>query len=139
MKGNQFKDNYAYNDTNARQGIGAGFYFSCSSEYNCEMNLTDTNVFQLNFAENAGGGLAWLDVKPSIEDSNKFKKNMASLYGDDIASFAQKIVQINSTYYDTLTEKIRNPSSREDMYKQYAEENDTSLDSSNNMKGGRTL
>jgi len=48
-----------------------------------------------NIAEKQGGAIMWTMNQPEIGESNIFSKNKANVYGDDIASYSQRIGQIS--------------------------------------------
>jgi len=61
------------------------------------------SFFELNYAENSGGAINWDPLEPSFE-GNSYSNNTATLYGNDIASFPQKIIQISEEeYYNQLS------------------------------------
>ena len=56
--------------------------------------MEGNNSFVSNSADNAGGGIKWDDVEPSFKDNIFYSNNSATLYGDDIACFAQMLIEI---------------------------------------------
>ena len=54
--------------------------------------MNGNNIFKNNIAENAGGGIKWDDIEPTIENDNIYSDNYAVLYGNEIASFAQMLI-----------------------------------------------
>ena len=72
------------------------------------MYFEGKNSFTNNYAENSGGAVKWDDVEPwRVEDSH-FDNNSAYLYGDDIGSFAQRILAINSSVYHNQIALVSN-------------------------------
>jgi len=57
-----------------------------------------SNSFKNNTSSRSGGAIKWTDIEPvGIEDSsNSFSLNSAAIYGDNIASFPQKLTKQNS-------------------------------------------
>jgi hypothetical protein len=91
ITGTTFINNNATNNTDDESsisGYGGGIYYTCDSTNNCEVNITSGNNIASNYAENSGGGIYWDQVEPNFDDNNTFNSNEATLYGDDIASFA---------------------------------------------------
>eukprot|EP00347_Sterkiella_histriomuscorum_P009701 403340212 len=81
---------------------GGGFYFQCSSPYDCSLRLSQKNNFINNSANVSGGAFYWSDVKPKLDASNVFvlKGNTAEVYADNIGSYPQKLVAITSKQYE---------------------------------------
>lgn len=99
-------DNIALSLTNiastfSKYGLGGAIYYTCDGTYNCSVNFTNGNYFVNNSAIVSGGAILWDDSEPYIDDNtNFFTNNSADIYGDDIASFSEKIILINSTVYE---------------------------------------
>lgn len=97
-----FDKNSALTDSDTdNSGSGGAIYYTCGQNMLCNMFFSGRNNFTNNRAENAGGAVKWTDLEPlNIMDTSTFYNNSAILFGDDIASFPQKIVGINSTVYE---------------------------------------
>lgn len=71
------------------------------------MFLTGSNSYTHNFAENAGGAVQWDDLEPfNLKETGYFFNNTAVLYGNDVATFPQRVVLITEEqfiYYTTLS------------------------------------
>lgn len=68
IKNISFISNSALNSSSLSvSGIGGGFYYTCSSLYNCKVAMHSENIFINNLAENAGGGIKWDDLEPVFE------------------------------------------------------------------------
>ena len=67
-------------------GEGGGIYYSCDTTTSCKL-IANTNTFQNNYADNAGGAIKWDPLEPTFS-TNTYKNNSAYLYGNDVASFA---------------------------------------------------
>ena len=80
---------------------GGAMYYTCDPpDYGCDIDMFDKNTFTSNYAENSGGAIKWDQVEPNFEDDTTvYTNNGATLYGDNIASFAQMIIKINETQY----------------------------------------
>jgi len=75
---------------------GGAIHFQCDSEFNCVLDISDGAGFWNNSAGVAGGALYWRDVEPNMTRENlTFEFNEAGKYGDDIACFSQRIIQIS--------------------------------------------
>jgi hypothetical protein len=57
--------------------------------------MEGNNRFINNSADNSGGGIKWDDLEPSFINDVFYSGNSATLYGDNIASFAEKLISIN--------------------------------------------
>jgi hypothetical protein len=115
MKGNWIINNYAtYLTTDTSSGIGGGLYYTCtSSTFNCNVTIEDENYFEYNTAENSGGGMQWDNVEPNFDTTNVFDNNIATLYADNIACFAEKIILISSDEYSTqISRRLNSMSER---------------------------
>ena len=68
------------------------------------MNVTGKNSFTNNYAENSGGAVLWEDLEPYGLNSPDcyFNNNTALIYGPNVATFAQRIIQINATTYSEM-------------------------------------
>ena len=95
MTENYFYNNSALNGTSlGLEGYGGGLYYTCATDNNCKLLMYGNNTFESNYAENAGGGIKWDDVEPSFKDGIFYSNNSATLYGDNIACFAQMLIEI---------------------------------------------
>ena len=97
-----FKNNTVVSDIelDPMSGKGAAMNYLCKSKYfYCSAYIINNNLFQDNFAINAGGAINWEEVEPHFDSSNIFLNNYAGHYGNDIASFAQKIISITEEQY----------------------------------------
>ena len=63
------------------------------------MNFSGNNSFTNNYADNSGGAVKWDDVEPFNVEDGFFKNNSAYLYGNNIASFASRIILIDVNIY----------------------------------------
>jgi hypothetical protein len=63
----------------------------------CNVVIKNSNLFTLNYADNSGGGIKWDDLEPDFDTTNTYSNNFATLYGDDIACFAEKMIQITTS------------------------------------------
>ncbi|CDW88401.1 UNKNOWN [Stylonychia lemnae] len=81
---------------------GAGMYFECQDSFNCSTTFSRTNTFESNYANHSGGAYFWNDVKPIVAAGAKFtfKNNKGLFYGDNIGSYAQKIVYLADSVYE---------------------------------------
>ena len=90
-----FINNIAFNDTTlSTSGYGGGLYYTCLSSFLCTVGVSASNIFNNNYAANSGGGIKWDDLEPEFDSTNIFVNNVAYLYGDNIACFAEKLVSI---------------------------------------------
>jgi len=65
MVGNTFENNKAENNSNLTvSGLGGAIYYTCTTNYDCDVAITDDNIFKDNSAENAGGAIKWDDLEP---------------------------------------------------------------------------
>lgn len=44
-------------------GLGGALHFNCEG-YSCLARFEGLNIFESNFAENAGGAIKWDDIEP---------------------------------------------------------------------------
>ena len=94
----KFEGNIAKNDSDVsllNNGYGGALYFTCDSTYNCVVNITKKTYFINNTAENSGGAIKWDQVEPKLANDTILTNNHATLYGNDIASYAQMIIMIS--------------------------------------------
>ena len=92
-----FQKNRAENSTKIAikdmSGSGGGIYYTCNQDYlNCRLELANTNVFENNYAAVKGGAINWDVLEPVFSSSTTFNNNFAQQYGNDIGSFALKLV-----------------------------------------------
>jgi len=45
-------------------GSGGAIYYTCTTNYDCDVTITDDNIFKDNSAENAGGAIKCDDLEP---------------------------------------------------------------------------
>ncbi|CAG9321392.1 unnamed protein product [Blepharisma stoltei] len=82
-------------------GTGGAIDTYCEDFGNCIFNVS-SNIFNKNRAENNGGAINWNDVRPILEN-NIFISNSA-IYGDNISSYAVKMISLDNTYNGNQTE-----------------------------------
>jgi len=91
----KFKTNKAHNLTGlTNSGKGGAIRYTCSSSLECYVAIGSNSIFENNYAEESGGAIHWSDLEPDFDESSLFENNAGWLYGDDIACFAQNLVQI---------------------------------------------
>ncbi|CDW71577.1 UNKNOWN [Stylonychia lemnae] len=125
----KFSMNYAltgYSYTLKNQGSGGAICFTCSSSSgNCRLDLTGQNIFEQNQAEVQGGAICWDQIEPNYQEIQiKFEKNHANQYGDNIASFPQRITIVSQEIYQYQMIKLGLKSYRDfDSRQIYTSEN----------------
>ena len=62
--------------------------------------MNGDHKFNKNYAENAGGAIKWDNLEPIIQDAIRYENNSATLYGNDIACFAQNLILISEQQYN---------------------------------------
>jgi len=62
--------------------------------------LSQQTVFAQNYADVSGGAIFWDFNEPMYMNSSSYYSNTASMYGDNFASFAQKLVPITEEIYN---------------------------------------
>jgi len=70
-------------------------YYTCNGVYtNCEVTMKG-NKFLNNTSEKSGGAIKWAEKEPlGIQDSsNTYERNYAKVYGNDFASYPQRITK----------------------------------------------
>ena len=85
-------------------------YTSCISPFKCEFNFKMNSTFTQNAAGITGGAIYLNDVEPNSICFSPFifRNNLARLYRDDIASYAQKIVKLNQSQFDSINFRASN-------------------------------
>jgi hypothetical protein len=75
--------------------------------------MSGENKFTNNYAANSGGAIKWDDLEPGIvSDSVTYINNSAKLYGNDIASFPQKLIALTKDDYKKQILKVANNSNK---------------------------
>ena len=72
------------------------------TNFDCTTVFSNTTEFIDNSAGISGGGLFWNDVEPQYEtfdEAFSFYNNIATIYGNNIACFAEKMVNISFDEY----------------------------------------
>jgi hypothetical protein len=73
--------------------------------------MSGKNKFTNNYADNSGGAIKWDDLEPEIAFfSVTYINNIAKLYGNDIASFPQKLIALARDDYQKQILKVTNNS-----------------------------
>ena len=82
-------------------GSGGGIYYTCDSDNrDCTLELAGNNQFFYNHAAVQGGAVYWDINIPKIDFINtEFSQNTATYYGDNVASYAIKLVVITRDEY----------------------------------------
>ena len=88
--------------------FGGAIFFLCAYPYECTVNLLKGNVLNQNYAGIAGGGLYWNDVQPNqiYSDSMSYQNNTGRIYGDNLATYSQKLVKITEKEYEDVFIKV---------------------------------
>jgi len=98
MEGNVFRDNWAGQDIGGvQEAYGGAVYYSCAGlQKDCGVAMLG-NTFVDNRSRRSGGAVQWTDLEPVyiIDETNVFTNNTATIYGNDIASFPQMIIQLD--------------------------------------------
>ncbi|TNV88029.1 hypothetical protein FGO68_gene8850 [Halteria grandinella] len=91
-------------ERNTAELSGGALFYGCNSTlelaFPCSLNISDSQ-FTHNLAGQEGGAIKWNYYEPQLINV-KFDSNLAKIYGNDIASVAQKLVQINSDQMDSI-------------------------------------
>eukprot|EP00347_Sterkiella_histriomuscorum_P016286 403353768 len=114
------------NKIRSLDGSGGALYFTCNqNKQNCRLTITSDNVFENNTASLQGGAIYWDVLEPEFNpELVTFKNNSASLYGDNIASFSEKLGLISlQEYYFML---FKNNEIDEDYYLQMINQSENS-------------
>lgn len=103
MQNTSFLGNNATND-------GGALHFSCSDFGNdlskCSLNISDT-IFKDNFAVHDGGAIKWNFYAPTYYKGTIFVNNTAKVYGNNTASVAKTLIQINNNNERVLSDSSR--------------------------------
>lgn len=82
-------------DKNYANNSGGAIYFSCSKNFatnldKCSLNIEGTRFIN-NLAQVEGGAIKWDFFEPTMIN-NEYQGNSAGVYGDKIASVANKLI-----------------------------------------------
>ena len=69
------------------------------------MDINDS-TFTGNFAERDGGAIKWDMLEPIISEDTIFNSNSANYYGDNIASYANKLAKLTVEEYEKAIAKV---------------------------------
>eukprot|EP00347_Sterkiella_histriomuscorum_P012942 403366626 len=88
-------------ETSQTEGSGGVIYHTCdSTSLNCKLDISQGNIFKDNFAAVQGGAIYWDTVEPIFSlNQSTYNNNNAGLYGNNIACFAQEMIQITQEIY----------------------------------------
>ena len=87
-----------YNDVYADSGRGAALKFT-GSDPNTKLSLLSEVEFKHNIAESSGGSIYWDYIEPEGINDPEYINNTATQYGNNIACFPQRLIQITSGQY----------------------------------------
>ncbi|CDW71929.1 UNKNOWN [Stylonychia lemnae] len=101
------KNTVLYDQSYSQQeisGTGGAIYYTCDETYlNCNLEFANKNFFQNNLAKIKGGAIYWDVLEPKFTAKDMiFSGNKGIYYGNNIATFSQKLIMINQTFYINL-------------------------------------
>ncbi|CDW86080.1 UNKNOWN [Stylonychia lemnae] len=87
----------------SQNGSGGAIYYDCNQQLlKCSFTILNQNKFEGNIASVQGGAIHWTNIEPELSEDTNFENNLSYLYGNNISCFAQNIVRISQSDYDTI-------------------------------------